>query len=135
MQACDSVPGRALIAPTARTLVPYTMSLLPPPPATYGTRDELLQAVKSWGAVNGYATTIARSFPKKGYVYIGCDIAGTIRNCHNITNETQRRLRGSRRRNCPFLVVGRCKDEVWTLRVRNGRHNHSATATDGHSSL
>jgi hypothetical protein len=52
---------------------PHTMSLLPPPPDAYMTRNELLAAIQSWSAAQGYVTTIAQSFPKRGYVYMGCD--------------------------------------------------------------
>jgi hypothetical protein len=111
------------------------MSLLPPPPEVYTTRNELLSAVRSWGAAHGYATTITRSFPKRGYVYIGCDRAGLLKNCHHVTDENRRRLRNSKRSLCPFSVVGSLKDRLWNLRIRYGEHNHAASSPEAHSSL
>ncbi len=114
---------------------PETMSLEPPPPNAYMTRDELLAAVRSWAAAHGYATTIARSFPKRGYVYIGCDRAGDLKNCHHVTNNNRRRFRSSKRDRCQFSAIGSCKDRVWSLQVRNSEHNHRASSAEGHSSL
>jgi hypothetical protein len=58
-----------------------------------------------------------------------------LKNCHSVTNTNRRRFQSSRRSACPFSLVGARKDEVWTLRVQNGKHNHGPSSAKGHSTL
>jgi hypothetical protein len=111
------------------------MPLEPPPPAIYENCQELVKAVKCWAGNHGYAATIKNSNKRKGFVYIACDCSGSRRNMHNLTPLTRQRERGSRRDNCPFLVIGRQNAGIWELTVRVGEHNHDATGPSSHPSL
>ncbi len=111
------------------------MSLEPPPEAFYSDRQALIKAVKEWAGSHGYAATIKNSNNKKGFVYMACDCSGTKQNTHNLTPLTTRRLRGSRRDNCPFLIIGRRSAGIWGLSVRVGMHNHDATIPEAHPTL
>jgi hypothetical protein len=105
------------------------MALLPPPPAAYETRKDLIDAANAWASTQGYAMTITRSTRKKGVVYLGCDRGGSHRNTHQLTDEARTRDTGSRRVECPFSVVGRLRTGIWSLSIRVPDHNH--TASDG----
>jgi hypothetical protein len=111
------------------------MVLEPPPPGFYGDRHELVQAIKAWAGAHGYAATIRNSNERKGFVYIGCDCSGQRKNCHRVTSATRRRVRGSRRNHCPFLVIGHRSAGVWGVTVRNAAHNHGHTIPSAHPSL
>lgn len=133
-----SRPPRSLsanIRPCNKFAYCLDMPLEPPPPALYDSRHELVVAVKGWAGTHGYAATVKNSNECKGFVYLGCDCTGERRNTHHITASTRRRERGSRRNNCPFLVVGRRSTGIWGLTVRVGHHNHGQTRPDVHPTL
>ena len=125
------------------------MSLLPPPPGVYSSRDALLDAVRAWAAAHGYAVTIGSSY--QGKIYLKCDRGGVYRNRHNLTNAVRRRDTGSRltgttfdnekdivltELGCLFSVVGSLKADSWELDVRHGDHNHEASKNQvAHPSL
>ncbi len=112
------------------------IELAPPPEEDYGSREELLTAVRSWAANHGYAVTIARSDTAKGRVYLKCDRGGLYRNKYDLSDETRSRQTGSRLINCPFSVVGNQIEGRWVVRVRDKEHNHSASSTTAaHPSL
>ncbi len=119
----------------ARGVPLLAMALEPPPPAFYGDRHELIQAVKEWAGAHGYAATIRNSNERKGFVYIACDCSGRLKDCHRVTPATRHRVRGSRRDNCPFLVIGRRSAGLWGVVVRNAAHNHGPTSPSAHPSL
>jgi hypothetical protein len=52
------------------------MALLPAPPDSFASSDDLLTYVREWGAENGYATVIAHSVPNRNYASIMCDRGG-----------------------------------------------------------
>lgn len=50
---------------------------------------------------------------------------GTKRNTHNLTDETRKKNRRSRRCECPmYCVASKSTSDLWELTVRNGEHNH-----------
>lgn len=88
------------------------MPLQPPPPGAHDTCEELIVAAKSWAAAEGYAVTICRSNSKKGIVYLGCNCGGSYRNTHKLTTKTRQCETGSCRKDFPFSVIGRNREEL-----------------------
>lgn len=51
--------------------------------------------------------------------------SGTKRNTHNLTEETRKKNRRSRRCECPmFCVASKANGGLWELSIRNSEHNH-----------
>lgn len=52
-------------------------------------------------------------------------LTGIKRNTHNLTPETRKKNRRSRRCECPMhCAANKTTSDLWELTVRNGEHNH-----------
>lgn len=118
-----------------------------PAHAIYSSFEELLNASNVHAKAQGYKLVVVRSKTNsqghKTWVQLACDrhgeqpisgphasnrltcITGTKRNTHNLTEETRKKNRRSRRCECPmFCVASRNPSGLWELNVRNAEHNH-----------
>ena len=106
------------------------MSLLPPPETIrYPSRKALLDGLQSHARSNGYAVSIRRYNAKDHALYLKCDRGGIYKTRHGLTNENRLRDTSTRLVDCPWSVRANLKDEEWTVKVRNGQHNHEATTS------
>ncbi|KAI9769308.1 MAG: hypothetical protein M1839_003759 [Geoglossum umbratile] len=86
------------------------MSLLPPAEGSeYPDRKSMVTAIQAHAKSNGYAVTIQWSSNKDGTVYLRLRNTGT-------------HLTG-----CPFSIHGAVKNNIWTFKIYNASHNHSAS--------
>ncbi|GKV25071.1 hypothetical protein SLEP1_g34567 [Rubroshorea leprosula] len=97
--------------------------MLPPPPATFQDREDLIKHARDFGASQGYVVTIKKS-RKDRRVILGCDRGGVYRNRRKIDETKRKRKASSRLINCPFEAIGKKEDDVWLLTIKNGDHNH-----------
>ncbi|GAV68573.1 Aldedh domain-containing protein [Cephalotus follicularis] len=97
--------------------------MLPPQPATFEDREDLIKHVREWGARQGYVVTIKKS-RKDRRVILGCDRGGVYRNRRKIDESKRKRKPSSRLINCPFEAIGRKDDDAWVLTIKDGNHNH-----------
>ncbi|KAJ0040531.1 hypothetical protein Pint_27727 [Pistacia integerrima] len=78
--------------------------MLPPPPATFQDREDLIKHVRDFGANQGYVVTIKKS-RKDRRVILGCDRGGVYRNRRKIDESKRKRKACSRLINCPFEAI------------------------------
>ncbi|XP_057505860.1 probable bifunctional methylthioribulose-1-phosphate dehydratase/enolase-phosphatase E1 2 isoform X2 [Actinidia eriantha] len=97
--------------------------MLPPPVGTFQTREELLKYVRDFALTQGYMVSIKDS-SKNRYVTIACDRGGVYRKRLKTGENMRQRKVPSRLTNCPFEVVGKKDDDLWTLTIKHGEHNH-----------
>lgn len=97
--------------------------MLPPAVGTFQTREELLKHVRDFALTQGYMVSI-RDSAKDRYVTIACDRSGVYRKRLKTGASVRQRKSNSRLTNCPFEVVGKKDEDLWTLTVKNGEHNH-----------
>ncbi|GMP67308.1 hypothetical protein CsSME_00027347 [Camellia sinensis var. sinensis] len=97
--------------------------MLPPPLGTFQTREELLKHVRDFALTQGYMVSIKDS-SKDRYVTISCDRGGLYRKRLKAGENMRQRKAPSRLTNCPFEVVGKKDDDLWTLTIKHGEHNH-----------
>ncbi|XVF61492.1 hypothetical protein PTKIN_Ptkin08bG0133900 [Pterospermum kingtungense] len=97
--------------------------MLPPPPGTFQSREELIKHVRDFGASQGYVVTIKKS-RRDRRVILGCDRGGVYRNRRKIDERKRKRKACSRLINCPFEAIGKKEDDAWVLTIKNGEHNH-----------
>lgn len=102
--------------------------MLPPPPGSFATREELIEHVGDFAVSQGYVVTIKQS-KKDRVVVLGCDRGGVYRNRRKAveidsTECARKRKTGSRLTNCPFELLGKKDDGVWVLTIKVGTHNH-----------
>ncbi|XP_021290401.1 probable bifunctional methylthioribulose-1-phosphate dehydratase/enolase-phosphatase E1 2 isoform X7 [Herrania umbratica] len=97
--------------------------MLPPTTGTFQSREELLKHVRDFALTQGYMVSI-RDSAKDRYVTVACDRGGVYRKRLKNGENMRQRKNASRLTNCPFEVVGKKDDDVWTLTVKNGEHNH-----------
>lgn len=118
-----------------------------PPVAVYSSFDELLVGGNNWAVAHGYKLVVVRSKTNaaghKTWVHLACDrhgrqatstqrqrqrlmrLVGTKRNTHNLTPETRKKNRRSRRCECPmYCVAVKQQNDLWELNTRNHEHNH-----------
>lgn len=103
---------------------PPAMSLAPPPPGEFSSRDELLDYLKDWGEQQGFAVVIGRSRPNR--LWIKCDRGGEYADKHLHDPENRKRKRkATRLTGCPFNVKATMKkDKVWRCHTETPDHNH-----------
>ncbi|KAL7215946.1 hypothetical protein ACSBR1_027985 [Camellia fascicularis] len=97
--------------------------MLPPPLGTFQTREELLKHVRDFALTQGYMVSIKDS-SKDRYVTISCDRGGLYRKRLKAGENMRQRKAPSRLTNCPFEVVGKKDDDLWTITIKHGEHNH-----------
>ncbi|KAL7185484.1 hypothetical protein ACSBR2_027432 [Camellia fascicularis] len=97
--------------------------MLPPPLGTFQTREELLKHVRDFALTQGYMVSIKDS-SKDRYVTISCDRGGLYRKRLKAGENMRQRKAPSRLTNCLFEVVGKKDDDLWTLTIKHGEHNH-----------
>ncbi|XP_010656980.1 probable bifunctional methylthioribulose-1-phosphate dehydratase/enolase-phosphatase E1 2 isoform X2 [Vitis vinifera] len=102
--------------------------MLPPPVGIFQTREDLLKHVRDFALSQGYMVSIKDS-SKDRYVTVACDKGGVYRKRLKSGDNMRQRKMPSRLTNCPFEVVGKKDDELWTLTIKHGEHNHEP-ATD-----
>ncbi|XP_017971558.1 PREDICTED: probable bifunctional methylthioribulose-1-phosphate dehydratase/enolase-phosphatase E1 2 isoform X4 [Theobroma cacao] len=107
--------------------------MLPPTRGTFQSREELLKHVRDFALTQGYMVSI-RDSAKDRYVTVACDRGGVYRKRLKNGENMRQRKNASRLTNCPFEVVGKKDDDVWTLTVKNGEHNHEPSNTSDHPS-
>lgn len=122
-------------ASTAATTIPAatatatasTVTMLPPPAATFNAREDLLDSVLQHALFQGYITSIAAS-KKDKYVYILCDRGGEYRDRVNAREGSKRRRTSTRLVRCTFslYVAKRKKVNLWHLQAKNATHSHLA---------
>ena len=106
------------------------MSLLPPSEhIQYPTRKGLLDGLQSHARSHGYAVTIRRYNAKDRAMYFKCDRGGVYKARNGLTDATRLRDTGTRLIDCPWSVRANLKNDGWTVKVRNGSHNHKATTS------
>ncbi|XP_059663170.1 probable bifunctional methylthioribulose-1-phosphate dehydratase/enolase-phosphatase E1 2 isoform X2 [Cornus florida] len=98
-------------------------NMLPPPVGIFKTREDLLKHVRDFALTQGYMVSIKDS-SKDRYVTIACDRSGVYRKRLKTEENLRQRKTPSRLTNCPFEVVGKKDDDLWTLNIKNGEHNH-----------
>ena len=98
-------------------------TMLPPPVGIFQTREDLLKHVRDFALSQGYMISIKDS-SKDRYVTIGCDKGGVYRKRLKSGENMRQRKMPTRLTNCPFEVVGKKDDELWTLTIKHGEHNH-----------
>ncbi|KAI9692635.1 MAG: hypothetical protein M1820_009512 [Bogoriella megaspora] len=101
----------------------------PPPPATYNSREELIESAKQFTKQHGFDLVIGHSTKKHGEfarLWLICELAGEYRNRHHLQPEDRKRKRESRKTGCPFKLLGSKKrhETHWVLSVKDGNHNH-----------
>ena len=103
---------------------PPMMSLAPPPPGEFSSRDDLLEYLKDWGEQQGFAVVIGRSRPNR--LWIKCDRGGEYADKHLHDPENRKRKRkATRLTGCPFNVKATMKkDKVWRCHTETPDHNH-----------
>ena len=103
--------------------------LEPPPTGVYPDVEALVQAANRHARDEGYAVVKQRSKRnKKGEphkVYLGCDRGGKYRDKANPGGRI--RDTSTRLTNCPFSLVGTCREGQWHLDIRCPAHNHAAS--------
>lgn len=97
--------------------------MLPPPVGIFQSREELLKHVREFVLTQGYMVSIKDS-SKDRYVTISCDRGGIYRKRLKSGENLRQRKAPSRLTNCPFEVVGKKDDELWTLIIKHANHNH-----------
>lgn len=97
--------------------------MLPPPVGIFQSREELLKHVREFVLTQGYMVSIKDS-SKDRYVTISCDRGGIYRKRLKNGENLRQRKAPSRLTNCPFEVVGKKDDELWTLIIKHANHNH-----------
>lgn len=102
---------------------PEGKNMLPPPIGIFQTREDLLNHVRYFALTQGYMVSIKDS-SKERYVTISCDRGGLYRKRLKTGDNICRRKTATRLINCPFEVVGKKDDDLWTLTIKNGEHNH-----------
>lgn len=120
-----------------------------PSHAVYSSLEELVSQSNNHAQGQGYKLVVVRSKTNaqghKTWVQLACDrhgeyhqqkapiltriklmtTKGTKRNTHNLTEETRKKNRRSRRCECPmFCVASKTGGGLWELSVRNPEHNH-----------
>lgn len=108
-------------------------NLAPPSSGVFATFKEAEEALQKHAISSGYGVNRQRSKNKEGEFlgcYFKCSRSGEPR-----PSETQNRKRNhtsTRCIGCPFSVhIGFKKSlDQWTLRVRDGRHNHGAVGLE-----
>ncbi|PLW39401.1 hypothetical protein PCANC_14868 [Puccinia coronata f. sp. avenae] len=138
----DVIPNKNFKATTPLVVITdiegYNFStsgpLDPPPPARFGSMDDLVAFSQSWAKNHGYAIAKSSSHPGKN-VYIKCDWSSHF--CGTIMNNSCLKT-ASTKINFPFHIKGliptskKITNKVWTLEVLNSTHNHNPS--DGASS-
>ena len=127
---------------------PMNVSMDPPAHAVYSSLEELIGQSNNHALAHGYKLVVVRSKTnaagQKTWVQLACDRhgmwtcsllcylmfltrrTGTKRNTHNLTEETRKKNRRSRRCECPmYCVASKQTAGLWELTIRNGEHNHS----------
>jgi len=98
----------------------------------FGTRDNVLQWVRSVAHENGFVAVIMRSDTNIGsrgrtsFVLIGCERSGQYR---SRKKDFVRRDTGSRKCGCPFKLRGKpvVGGQGWMVKLMCGSHNHELT--------
>ncbi|KAI9721856.1 MAG: hypothetical protein M1828_004951 [Chrysothrix sp. TS-e1954] len=103
--------------------------MIPPERAVYASIDELLTRSNAFAVTQGYKLVVVRSKTnnqgQKIWVQLACDRHGIKRNTHNLTEETRKKNRRSRRCECPmYCVATKTGGGLWEFFVRNADHNH-----------
>ncbi|XAR68008.1 Methylthioribulose 1-phosphate dehydratase [Bertholletia excelsa] len=97
--------------------------MLPLPVGTFLSREDLLKHVRDFAVTQGYMVSI-RDSSKDRCVTIACDRGGVYRKRLKTGENMRQRKAPSRLTNCPFELVGKKDDELWTLTIKHGEHNH-----------
>ena len=109
------------------------MNLLPPSEAVqYDSRRALEEGLQSHARENGYVITVQRSNKKDGSIYYHCDRSGVYKGRCGLNEINRLRDTGSRLTDCPFSISANLKDNIWTIKVCNGDHNHELTSAVAH---
>lgn len=103
---------------------PAPMSLAPPPPAEFNSREETLEYLKAWAKTQGFAVVIGRS--RSNRLWIKCDRGGEYADKHmNDPENRKRKRKATRLTGCPFNVKASMKkDQIWRCHTENPNHNH-----------
>ena len=111
------------------------MSLSPPSPGIFESREALINHAKMHAFSHGYAVSIKRS-EKDKFVYLKCDRGGHYNNKLNLTDETRQRSTSTRLIGCSFELYGKkLNNGKWELIINNKEHNHEASPyISGHPS-
>ncbi|KAH7835109.1 hypothetical protein Vadar_022945 [Vaccinium darrowii] len=101
----------------------------------FESREELLDTVREFFSMQGYAISIKNS-KKDQYVIIGCDREGRYRNKWQVPVERRQRKTATLLIGCPFEIQSkRHADGIWVLEVKNNTHNHEPSSDmSGHLS-
>lgn len=97
--------------------------MLPPPVGVFQTREDLLKHARDFALTQGYMVSIKDS-SRDRYVTIACDRGGVYRKRLKTSENRRQRKAPLRLTNCPFEIVGKKDDDVWTLTIKCGEHNH-----------
>ena len=103
---------------------PPPMSLAPPPPGEFESREELLEYLKEWGKMQGFAVVIGRS--RNNRLWIKCDRGGEYADKHvNDPENRKRKRKATRLTGCEFKIKANLKkDNIWRCQTENPNHNH-----------
>lgn len=97
--------------------------MLPPPVGIFQSSEDLLKHVRDFALTQGYMVSIKDS-SKDRYVTISCDRGSVYRRRLKTGENMRQRKAPSRLTNCPFEVVGKKDNELWSLTIKHGEHNH-----------
>lgn len=128
-------------SPSGSPAASYDGEISPPPTdRTFQTADEAITFLRGFTSMHGYAVTTKRSKKdnKSGetiVIYLQCDRGGKYKS--TVPDENRKRMRTTRRQDCPFDAVLRYSKvtSTWSLNVRNPNHNHPPSPSSAHPAL
>lgn len=114
------------------------MTQLPVHGTVFQTLEQFKSAAQSAAKQLGYAFSVSSSNKngknnRQPYVVLQCTMGGAYKNSHNLTEETRKQVRLSKRQHCPVkLRAMYCEGKGW---VMNDPLGNSATMAHTHDLL
>ncbi|CAG8525863.1 11929_t:CDS:2, partial [Gigaspora margarita] len=99
----------------------------------FPTVESLKEAAQQGAKAAGFAFSVSSSKlsrSEKGghvpYILLQCIMGGEYRNNHKITDETRKRIKSTKRQNCPVTLYAALNenDGVWVVQSYKNQHNH-----------
>ncbi|CAG8732243.1 28528_t:CDS:2 [Dentiscutata erythropus] len=99
----------------------------------FSTAESFKEAAQQGAKAAGFAFSVSSSKlsrSEKGghipYILLQCVMGGEYRNNHKITEETRKRIKSTKRQNCPVTLYAVLNENagVWVVRSYKKQHNH-----------
>ncbi|PVI07375.1 hypothetical protein DM02DRAFT_503654, partial [Periconia macrospinosa] len=109
--------------------------MLPPHNSTHSSWEALYKYAQEHASIHGYAMSINTTEKNRCRVKLCCVCYGKTKNTRKLTADVRvRRNRTSQKTGCRMnLDCKKHPDGKWTLRVRQGAHNHAGRASEAWS--